>query len=104
VSGVWGATTVAMLTAQNINKNEQMRVQGVIFGLGAIALMFAHMSSGVFRYATAPFSAILVVPAVIGIGFGFAIQDRIDQTVFRRLTLLVLLLAGGNLIRRGLIG
>jgi len=104
ISGVWGATTVAMLTAQNIDKDEQMRIQGVIFGLGAIALMIAHMASGVFRYETAPLSAILVVPAVIGIGFGFAMQDRIDQTAFRRLTLLVLLLAGGNLIRRGLMG
>ena len=104
VSGIWGATTVAMLTAQDIGKHEQMRIQGVIFGLGAVALMFAHMASGVFRYETAPFSAILVVPAVIGIGLGFAIQDRIDQTVFRRVTLLVLLIAGANLIRRGLMG
>jgi uncharacterized membrane protein YfcA len=104
VSGIWGATTVAMLTAQNIGKDEQMRIQGVIFGLGAVALMFAHMASGVFRSETVPFSAILVVPAVIGIGLGFAIQDRIDQTGFRRVTLLVLLIAGANLIRRGLMG
>jgi uncharacterized membrane protein YfcA len=104
VSGVWGATTVAMLTAQDIPKDEQMRIQGVIFGLGAVALMFAHTASGIFRQETAPLSAILVLPAVIGIGFGFVIQDRIDQKVFRRVTLIVLLVAGINLIRRGLLG
>ncbi|MRU15966.1 sulfite exporter TauE/SafE family protein [Roseovarius sp. A21] len=104
ISGVWGATTVAMLTAQDLDKHEQMRIQGVIFGLGGVALMFAHMASGVFRQETAPLSAFLVVPAVIGIGLGFSVQDRIDQSAFRRMTLVVLLIAGANLIRRGLMG
>jgi uncharacterized membrane protein YfcA len=104
VSGVWGATTVAMLTAQNVGKAEQMRIQGVIFALGAVALMFAHMASGIFTPETATISALLVIPAVIGIGLGFAVQDRIDQSAFRRMTLLVLLVAGVNLIRRGLVG
>ena len=102
ISGVWGATTVAMLTAQNVGKTEQMRIQGVIYGLGAVALMFAHMASGVLRAETAPLSALLVLPAIIGIGLGFLVQDRIDQTTFKRVTLLVLLIAGLNLIRRGL--
>jgi hypothetical protein len=101
ISGVWGPTTVAMLTAQNIGKTEQMRIQGVIYGLGAVALMFAHMASGVLRAETAPLSALLVLPAIIGIGLGFLVQDRIDQTTFKRVTLLVLLIAGLNLIRRG---
>jgi hypothetical protein len=35
---------------------------------------------------------------------GFAVQDRIDQAAFRKATLVVLLVAGGNLVRRGLMG
>jgi len=33
-----------------------------------------------------------------------AVMDRIDQSVFRRVTLLVLLVAGTNLIRRAWFG
>jgi uncharacterized membrane protein YfcA len=35
---------------------------------------------------------------------GGRLQDRIDQNGFRRLTLLVLLIAGLNLLRRALLG
>ncbi len=102
LSGVWGPPTVAYLTAINTEKTEQMRVQGVIYGLGAVALFVAHTGSGVIRPQTIPFSAVLVIPAVIGMWLGAKVQDRIDQRTFRQATLAVLLIAGLNLIRRGL--
>ena len=46
----------------------------------------------------------LVVPAMLGMWFGGRLQDRIDQRTFRRVTLVVLLGAGLNLVRRGLMG
>lgn len=103
-SGVWGPPTVAYLTALDTPKTEQVRVQGVIYGLGAVALMGAHIASGVLRAETAPFSALLILPGVLGMWAGMAIHDRIDQATFRRATLLVLLVAGLNLLRRGLMG
>lgn len=104
ISGVWGPPTVAMLTSQGTEKSEQMRVQGVIYGLGAVALVGAHLGSGVLNSTTLPFSLVLVLPAMLGLGIGFKLQDRIDQRSFRKLTLLVLLLAGLNLVRRGITG
>ncbi len=104
LSGVWGPPTVAYLTALNTQKAEQLRVQGVIYGLGAISLAVAHLGSGVLRAETLPFSALLIVPALAGQWVGRAIHDRIDQETFRRATLVVLLLAGLNLLRRGLLG
>ena len=104
LSGIWGPPTVAYLTALNTPKTEQLRVQGVIYGLGALALLVAHVGSGVMRAETAPFSVALVVPAVLGMWVGIRLQDRIDQAMFRRATLLVLLIAGLNLVRRGLMG
>lgn len=103
-SGVWGPPTVAYLTALDIPKRDHVRAQGVIYGLGAVALLFAHMTSGVVRAETLPFSLMLVIPALAGMFIGFRVQDRIDQAAFRRATLVVLLVAGGNLIRRGLMG
>jgi len=104
MSGIWGPPTVAYLTALNTPKAVQMRVQGVIYGLGAVALMAAHLGSGIFRAESAPFSAVLIAPALAGMWIGLRLQSRIDQGLFRKVTLFVLLIAGMNLVRRGLLG
>lgn len=104
VSGVWGPPTVAYLTALNTPKKEQMRIQGVIYGLGSVALVVAHLGSGILRTETAVFSAALILPALLGMWCGTALQDRTDQAQFRKLTLLILLIGGLNLLRRGVLG
>lgn len=104
LSGIWGPPTVTYLTALNTPKSVQMQVQGVIYGLGALILTVAHWGSGVLNANTLWLSVGLTAPAVIGMVAGTSIQDRIDQKMFRRATLIVLLLAGLNLIRRGLTG
>ena len=104
ISGVWGPPTVAYLTALNTPKSEQLRIQGVIYGLGALALVVAHVGSGILRAETVPFSAALTLPAVAGMWLGLRLHDRIDQATFRKATLLVLMIAGLNLLRRGIIG
>lgn len=102
MSGVWGPPTVAYLTAIDTPKAEQMRVQGVIYGLGALALTGAHLQSGILSRETLPFSALMILPALAGMWIGLRLHDRIDQVTFRKVTLAVLLVAGVNLIRRGL--
>ena len=97
-SGVWGPPTVAYLTAMETPKKEQVQLQGVIYGLGSVALFGAHIGSGVLRAETLPFSLIMVPVALAGMGIGFKVQDRIDQRAFRRATLVVLLVAGISLI------
>ncbi len=99
-AGVWGPPTVMYLTALGTLKDEQMRIQGVIYGTGAVALVSAHLASGVLNATTIPFSAALVLPALVGMWVGGIVIDRIDQTMFRRATLIVLLIAGANLLRR----
>jgi uncharacterized membrane protein YfcA len=103
LSGVWGPPTVGYLTALNTPKQMQFQVQGVIYLLGAVLLTFAHLGSGVLTGATALFSLCLVPPAMMGMALGMAVQDRMNQESFRRATLLVLLIAGLNLVRRGIL-
>lgn len=104
LSGIWGPPTVLFLTALDTPKVEQMRVQGVIYGAGAVMLTLAHIQSGVLNADSVPLSALVLVPALLGMAVGFAVQDRMDQSKFRRFTLAVLVIAGINLIRRGLVG
>lgn len=103
LAGTWGPTTVLYLVAIDTPKARQIVVQGVVYGLGSLMLMAGHLKSGVLNGETWQFSALLVIPGVLGIWLGFKIQDRIDQAAFRKATLWVLLIAGLNLVRRGLI-
>jgi hypothetical protein len=41
-----------------------------------------------------------VLPALIGQAMGLRIQDRLDLALFRRWTLVLLVLTGGNLVWR----
>lgn len=104
LSGVWGPPTVAFLTAIETEKREQIRVQGVIYGAGAFVLMFAHIKSGIFNSESAKLSALMLVPAIVGMLIGLKVQDRLDQNKFKKATLVVLTITGLNLIRRGLMG
>lgn len=100
ISGVWGPPLIALLLSLEVDKRTFVRVQGVVYMIGSVALLAAHLRSGVLNAGTAPFSALLIVPALGGMWLGGRLQDRLDQDRFRRLTLMILTLAGLNLIRR----
>ena len=74
---------------------------GVTFHVGSVILTGAHLRSGVLNEDTTPLSLALTIPSVIGMAIGFAVQDRLEQKTFRRVTLIVLCVAGLNLLRRG---
>jgi uncharacterized membrane protein YfcA len=99
-AGTWGPTTVLFLLAIDTPKKKQMVVQGVIYGLGSVVLLLAHLRSGILNAGTAPLSILLVLPAFIGMWIGFQIQDRLNATAFRKVTLIVLTIAGLNLVRK----
>ncbi len=102
LSGIWGPPTVMYLNALGIPKAEHLRVQGVIYGMGAVALLAAHFGSGVIRAETAPFSALLVGPALTGMWAGARVRARIDQAGFRKATNIVLMVAGLVLVWRAM--
>ena len=100
ISGVWGPPLLVYLLSIRAGKLETVRVQGVVFLIGAVVLFAAHLQSGVLTAPTLTFSALLVIPAQIGQILGSRIQDRLDQGRFRRWTLILLVLTGLNLARR----
>ena len=104
LAGTWGPTTVLYLLATETPKDRQMVVQGVIYGAGSVALLLAHLTSGVLNPATAPLSAFMVLPALAGMWVGFRLQDRLDAVLFSRAVLAVLIVSGVNLVWKGLSG
>lgn len=102
ISGIWGPPLLVLLLSLHVPKAEQMRVQGVVFFIGAAVLTVSHLQSGLLNAQTLPFSAALVVPALAGMGLGYLAHDRLDAARFRRWTLVLLALTGANLLRRAL--
>jgi len=103
ISGIWGPPTVAYLTALETHKSESTKVQGVIYGAGSLVLLTSHLKTGLLGGGTLVLSFSMILPALAGMAIGMQIQDRLNQDKFRRATLFVLILAGANLIRRGLL-
>lgn len=104
IAGIWAPSTVAYLTAVNTPKTQQVRAQGIIFGLGALLLAVAHVQTGVLRAQTWPFSAVMILPCVAGMWVGTRVQDAIPQAAFKRVTLLLMLIGGLHLVWRGITG
>jgi uncharacterized membrane protein YfcA len=100
LAGLWGPTTVLYLLALDMPKKKQFAVLGVIFLTGSAALLTAHTQSGVLNSQTLPLSLSLLLPASLGMWLGFQLQDRLDQVIFRKLTLVLLIVAGLNLLRK----
>lgn len=103
ISGIWGPPLIVLLLSLRTEKQEMLRVQGVVFLIGSLALFFAHMTSGVLNAQTLPLSALMVIPAMIGNRAGLAVQDRLNPQKFRRWTLILLALTGANLLRQALV-
>ncbi len=104
ISGVWGPPVIVYLVSVGAEKYEMIRVQGVVFLIGGVVLLSAHLQSGVLNAITLPLSAALVLPAAAGMWLGFRLQDRLDPIRFRRWTLILLAVTGLNLVRQAVMG
>ena len=102
LAAVTGPPVVVYLLARDVAKAEQVRVQGIIFFLGLAMLVGVHGTTGVLNAVTLPLSLALIPAAFGGMAMGLFIQDRMNQAAFRKATLMVLVVAGLNLLRRGI--
>jgi uncharacterized protein len=102
ISGIWGPPLLVFLLSTGADKLQAIRAQGVVFLIGAVALLVAHLGTGIANPRTLAFSAALAVPALIGLYAGYHVQDRLDQARFRRWTQGLLVVTGLNMVRQAL--
>lgn len=102
VSGIWGPPLIVYLLSIKADKVETVRVQGVVFFLGAVVLTLSHLTTGVLTAQTLAFSASLALAAQAGQFAGNRLQDRLSAVAFRRWTQGLLILTGLNMVRQGL--
>lgn len=102
VSGIWGPPLLVFLLSTGADKMSMIRAQGVVFLIGAAALMVSHLATGLLNAQTLGFSAALCFPALAGLYMGYWVQDRLDQARFRRWTQGLLVVTGLNMVRLAL--
>ncbi len=102
VSGIWGPPLLVFLLSTGADKLQMIRAQGVVFLIGAMALLVSHLGTGLANAQTLGFSAALCLPALAGLYAGYWVQDRLDQQRFRRWTQGLLVVTGLNMVRLAL--
>ncbi|WP_045391846.1 sulfite exporter TauE/SafE family protein [Falsirhodobacter sp. alg1] len=100
ISGIWGPPLLVYLLSSDIPKAQNVRIQGVVFLIGSVALLTAHLTTGLLTGDRLMFSAFLIVPAFVGMLLGFQVYHRLDQARFRWWTQLLLVVTGANLVRQ----
>lgn len=102
LSGVWGPPVLLYVISLRASKTDQIRILGLPLLIGSIVMFPAHIRSGILDSVTLPFSLAMCLPVAFGMIIGQRYQGRMDQALFRKVTLTVLCIAGLNLLRRGL--
>ena len=88
------------LIALETPKAKQLLVQGVVYGVGSDQPSGrACAVGGPEPHHAAVLSAALLIPAYLGMLLGFRMSDRLNPEMFRKVTLIVLVVAGANLVR-----
>ena len=88
------------LQEMKIENNEHIKVQGIMYSLGSIFLLLGHLYSGIFNKYTFSLSLSLVPLCIVGLFIGSIIRNKIKQTTFKTFTLVMILLASINLLRK----
>lgn len=108
-AGVMGGTTgiFAPLLAPYI---QSLRVEKRVFVfwltaaffVGGVAQVVSYYRLGLYNTTLLMYAVVTFVPVVVGTLIGFWIQDRLPSALFRRLVLLLVLVAGLRLVWPGL--
>jgi len=104
MSTMWGPPISLYLILLGIKKDEFIQTTGTLWFMGGVPIAILYAFNGIVGWHNAGWSALLTVPAFLGMQVGKAVRDRIPQETFRKVLLITLLVIGANLMRRGLFG
>lgn len=105
-AGVLGGFTATVfpplimyLTSRQIPKNEFVGVIGFMLLLNGVFLTIGYVGAGITYPSLIGMSALLVLPAALGMKVGEFARGFINESLFRTLILFVFFILGLNLIR-----
>lgn len=104
VSNLFGPPLIMYLVALRLEKDDFVTTIGLLFLISGVTLYATLTVVGVVTIENATASLVAALPVMAGVFLGTRIRGRINQKSFERVLLVVLVLIGLNLVRRGLIG
>ena len=100
VTSAYGPPLTIYFNALKLEKEFFVTVAGIVWSSASLFLLVAFWSVSVLTYDRALISAFAVAPSLIGLWLGAKGRRRLDDILFRRLIVWLLLLVGLNLLRR----
>ena len=98
LSTFYAPPLIAYLVSANLEKEFFIRTVASMYFVGSIPLYSSLIYHGLGTASDLLMSSCLVIPAIMGQFFGTKIRNRLSNTVFRKCTLIVLLVIGLSLL------
>lgn len=103
-AALFGPPLVMYFAALHMPKDVFVASIGATMLLASVVVAVSYIAVGIVTLPLLGLSAVSLLPLGAGLLFGEVIRRRVKPDVFRRVVLVVLLLVGANLLRRGLTG
>ncbi len=103
LTSIWATPMLLYLMSCRLPKDEFVGAMGFLIFIGMFSLCIGYWQAGLITPAVASFSASMIIPTWLGFLIGEQARKYLDAEQFRKALLVVFLLMGANLIRRGLI-
>ncbi|MCF2872650.1 sulfite exporter TauE/SafE family protein [Octadecabacter sp. G9-8] len=100
LTSIWSPPIVTYLIAKRTDNDEFVRAVGLFILLGGIPLAIGFWQTGLLNGETAPISALMIVPTLLGFSIGEVVRKRMGSGMFRTVLLWMFLLMGLNLLRQ----
>ncbi len=102
VSNFFGPPLILYLSALRLDKDEFVGTIALFFMIGGLPLYASLTFHGVLSPNIGGLSCLAAVPVMVGVYAGQRLRDRVSQSHFERLMLIVLVFTALNLLRRGM--
>lgn len=104
LTGVWSPPMLIFLMMRRLQKEEFVRVMGLLLFMGAWPLLAGYAQSGLMTRELFIVSCMLLIPTFVGYAVGERVRRRLDPARFQKVVLVFFLFMGLNLLRKGLMG
>ncbi len=98
LTSIWAPPVVIYLLSRRTGPDEFVRAAGLFIFLGSLPLAIGYWNVGLLNAATAPVSALMVLPSLVGFSIGEFCRKRLNAETFRKIVLWLFLLMGLRLV------
>ncbi len=102
ITAIWGPPLIVFLLARRVEKDDFIRAIGVLFAIGSLPLLFSFWQADRFDVEIAVVSVLMIIPSIAGFFAGEWLRNKLDAKRFQTVFLVLFLMLGLNLVRRGL--